>query len=44
MDKATQSTAAAAEESASASEQMSAQAQSLAKIVDDLQVMAGDSN
>jgi methyl-accepting chemotaxis protein/methyl-accepting chemotaxis protein-1 (serine sensor receptor) len=44
MDKVTQSTAAAAEESASASEQMSAQAQSLAKIVDDLRVMAGDSN
>jgi methyl-accepting chemotaxis protein len=41
MDQVTQGTAAAAEQSASASEQMSAQAQSLAGIVDQLRVMAG---
>jgi len=41
MDKVTQGTAAAAEESASASEEMSAQAQSLAHIVDELRAMAG---
>jgi methyl-accepting chemotaxis protein len=41
MDSVTQGTAAAAEQSASASEEMSAQAQSLAGIVDQLRVMAG---
>jgi methyl-accepting chemotaxis protein/methyl-accepting chemotaxis protein-1 (serine sensor receptor) len=41
MDRVTQGTAAAAEESASASEQMSAQARSLGQIVDDLRAMAG---
>jgi methyl-accepting chemotaxis protein len=41
MDKVTQSTAAAAEQSASASEEMSAQAQSLAHIVRELRAMAG---
>ncbi len=41
MDKVTQGTAAAAEQSASASEEMSAQAQSLAHIIDDLRAMAG---
>jgi methyl-accepting chemotaxis protein len=43
MDKVTQGTAAAAEESASASEQMSAQARSLGQIVEDLRAMAGSS-
>jgi len=41
MDMLTQGTAAAAEESASASEGMSAQAQSLSHIVEELRVMAG---
>jgi methyl-accepting chemotaxis protein len=41
MDRVTQGTAAAAEQSASASEQMSAQALSLTHIVDELRTMAG---
>jgi methyl-accepting chemotaxis protein len=41
MDKVTQGTAAAAEQSASASEEMSAQARSLSHIVDELRIMAG---
>jgi methyl-accepting chemotaxis protein len=41
MDKVTQSTAAAAEEGASASQEMSAQAQSLSQIVGQFRIMAG---
>ncbi len=42
MDKVTQGNAAAAEECASASEQMSAQAQALTQIVEELRAMAGN--
>jgi methyl-accepting chemotaxis protein len=43
MDKVTQGTAASAEQSASASQEMSAQAQALSHIVDQLRTMAGSS-
>jgi methyl-accepting chemotaxis protein len=43
MDKVTQGTAASAEQSASASQEMSAQAQALSLIVDELRTIAGSS-